>query len=469
MVISFIFMLIVQNAQASRLVLSKAALPRSAEKPSEFPSRRAATVNKSSLLMRQGARRSFLQDAAEEHSNRTVLQLHMESSAAAGAQGFSKTSMDAQEAGGAAELGVMNWSLPGAVQLESALGQHDSNATTWTVATDMARDALLPEAVALLPAAQFARIALKAVADDVARDVEPAFANPRHNAAIARLRFRTRLGLVLVMAVATYFATLIFSASVKYRMCHNTSPVSYYADQRFHDMSTEGHDLDSFLDAFNAPPKNVVMQVTGFLPACSSGRYNIAWRGQQYRVAFNFSLDLSPWIIHAGDVESACQLPANIPSNGALPALWNGVAVDDLRKLRTFLEDEGSGESNDLTVVRFEKNIAWPEWEELATNIKSRIRQNGFDGIVHIKKTEHEEVAIYKNRPWANFMHSHTAKVLCVLSFLGGIVYFPYMWFCSKRLVVNSHYCVNVSISNYWPLIADKIGARGFCQDERSA
>lgn len=465
MFFSFMVFLVLQPAQASRLLLSDGAPSRTAERPIEASDRRAAMLGKSVLFLRPGANQSFLQGTLEEHPSRASSLLHAKNATASGALVISLASVSTQGAD------ATNWSLPGEKVVESALGNgnHGANETTWSLAGNVARDALLPEAVALLPAAQLARSALWTVADDVASDVEPAFASGRQDPAFSRRRFRARLGLLLVMAVATYFATLIFSASVKYRLSHNASPVAYYADQRFHDMSTEGHDLDSFLDAFNASPKKVVMQVTGFAPARSDGRHTVAWQGRQYRVAFDFSLDLSPWVTHVGDVEGACD--GNVDGQGdggAGPALWNGVAVDDLRKLRAFLEEEDVGNGNDLTVVQFEKDIAWPEWEELATNIKSRIRQSGFDGVVHIRKTEHEGVEIYKNRPWANFMHSHTAKVLCALSFVGSIVYYPYMWLCSKRIIVHSHYRVNVSINSYWPLIADKLGARGFCQDERS-
>lgn len=464
--LSLRFFVVLQSVQASRLLLSEGAPSRAAEKPAEASDRRVAVLGKSGLFLRPGSNKNstpFLQAASEEHSRRAVRPVPKESSGTSWSLGPSLEN--------ASVLGetTANWSLPGVDAVEPALGSASraANETTWNLASDVARAALLPEAVALLPAAQLARTALWGLADDVKSDVEPAFAGGRQDPASDRRRFRARLGLLLVMAVATYFATLIFSASVKYRTSHNTSPVVYYADQRFHDMSTEGHDLDSFLDAFNASPKKVVMQVTGFSPTCSSGRYSVPWRGRQYRVAFDFSLDLSPWVAHAGDVEGACA--GGHRDEGACPDLWNGVLVDDLRKLRAFLEEEDSGNGNDLTVVHFEKDIAWPEWEELATNIKSRIRQSGFDGVVHIRKTEQEGVAIYKNRPWANFMHSHTAKVLCALSLVGGIVYYPYMWLYSKRIVVRSHHRVNVSINSYWPLIADKLGARGFCQDGRAA
>merc|ERR1719491_2259965 len=106
------------------------------------------------------------------------------------------------------------------------------------------------------------------------------------------------------------------------------------------------------------------------------------------------------------------------------PNLDSGVVEEDMAQLRHFL----AVNQNDLATVEMVKQIAWPGWEELATNIKLRIRQCGFGGIIGINRSDTETIIIYKNKTWANFMHSRMTKVLCALSLAGWMLYLPYMW-----------------------------------------
>lgn len=135
-----------------------------------------------------------------------------------------------------------------------------------------------------------------------------------------------------------------------------------------------------------------------------------------------------------------------------------GMSTDDLAKLRTFL----ARDRNDLAMVEIHKEVDWPDWEELATNIKLRIRQRGFQGIITVRRSNPEVMTVYKNRPWANFLHSRITKVICALSIVGWFVYQPYMWLRNRSLVLHSKFRVDVTIGSYWPLIADKLGPDGF-------
>lgn len=120
---------------------------------------------------------------------------------------------------------------------------------------------------------------------------------------------------------------------------------------------------------------------------------------------------------------------------------------------------------NELAILDFKKEVVWPSWEELATNIKQRIRQQGFNGIISVHRTDCDTVSIYKNTAWANFMHSRTTKVLCALSVLGWIIYLPYMWLRCTSTTVRSRYKIDIPITEYWQLIADKLTADGFVED----
>lgn len=263
-----------------------------------------------------------------------------------------------------------------------------------------------------------------------------------------RMRFQDKV--VMLLLLAAYAGSLAFSATLAYRQSLNSSPVNYYADPRYYTQVIETHDLEDFLDAFNHPPKDVQLQITGFVPLPplheSFVDAAVDWLGSRYRVAFSFALDLSPWVVH-DDRE-----PATGIGSGA------GVSTEDLERLRDFLEHD----TNDLAAVQIRKEVHWSDWEELATNIKHQIRQGGFNGIIHVCCAEDEIMTVYKNKPWANFMHRRATKVLCALSIVGWFVYQPYMWFRHRALVVTSRYRVDVAIRNYWPLIADKVGPEGF-------
>jgi len=277
---------------------------------------------------------------------------------------------------------------------------------------------------------------------------------------VRRMRYQDKA--VMLLLLVMYFVTLGFSASFAYRQALNDSPVTFYADPRYHDMVSEGHDVDAFLEAFNQSPKDVQLQVTGFVPVPPGVVGSIEWQGEYYYDAFSFALDLSPWVVREGtSYSSESEGAAGHESRIAGERLIEGIVAQDLEELR----DHICHDSNDLSIVDLRKEVSWPNWEELATNIKHRIRQSGFNGIITVRRTESDSVSIYKNTPWANFMHSRTTKVLCALSVLGWMFYLPYMWLRCSSSCIRSRYVIDVSIDIYWQLIADKLSADGFSED----
>lgn len=265
---------------------------------------------------------------------------------------------------------------------------------------------------------------------------------------------------VALLVMMFYVAGLFLSASISYRQALNNSPVTYYADPRFHNLAIEGHDLDTFLDTFNQPPKNITLQVTGFAPGVEMPSDSGLWVRERFEVAFTFSLDLSMW------VERELQSTSTEGSQQGRPLqLHDGMLPGD----RSILNHHLTHDQNDLSRVELVKEVAWPGWEELATNIKHQIRQNGFNGVIVVNRGERDKVHVYKNRPWANFMHSRSTRALSVLSILGNFMYAPYMWLRCKKVCVRSYYRIDVDISEYWHLIADKLSASGFDQEDLQA
>jgi len=270
---------------------------------------------------------------------------------------------------------------------------------------------------------------------------------------LRRLRYQDEATMVLLLLA--YLVALAFSASIAYRQASNESPVTYYADPRSHQIVAEGHELPDFLEAFGQPPREVHLEVTGLVPMFMLPNFlteaSVEWLGSRYAVAFSFALDLAPWV-------RPVPRTAGHGDTGATDGPETGITPVELAILESFLDCN----ENDLATVELLKEVEWPDWEELATNIKSHIRQQGFDGTVLVKKRHGEHMTIYKNQPWANFMHGRMIKVLCVLSIFGWLVYQPYMWIRQRALQLRVRYRVDVKINDYWPLICDKITAEGF-------
>jgi len=277
--------------------------------------------------------------------------------------------------------------------------------------------------------------------------VSPTANSKLDQALLRRMRYQDKAVMLLLLAV--YASALAFSASIAYRQADNDSPVTYYADPRYHNLLFEGHDFEGFLETFNQPPKDCHLQVTGLIPMAPFPEYvadaAVRWLGGHYRVAFSFALDLSPWMVRDGPAE------ADPPSSA-------GVQQDDLEMLSRWLADN----QNDLACAHMVKEILWPGWEELAINIKSKIRQAGFRGVIAVRHNTKETVDVYKNRRWANFMHGQTVKVICALSLFGWCLYQPYMWMRRQSIDIRCKYRVSIGIDEYWSLVSDKLGANGF-------
>lgn len=261
----------------------------------------------------------------------------------------------------------------------------------------------------------------------------------------------------MFLVAAVYVVVLWFIATLTFRHASNNSPVTYYSDPRSHDLVMEGHDLDAFLYTFNQPPKNIALQVTGFEPVPDDVLNSIRWNGENLQTVFTFSLDLSPWVQQATHTIAT-------PAGQQVRTLHDGV----LPEHRSIVHHLLTHDQNDLTYVELVKDVDWPGWEELATNIKHQIRQSGFNGIITVHRVETDEVYVYKNKSWANFMHARATRVLCALSLVGWMFYAPYMWLRCKKVSVHSHYRVDISIAEYWRLIEGKLTEDGFLDSTRT-
>lgn len=269
---------------------------------------------------------------------------------------------------------------------------------------------------------------------------------------IHRMKMQDLVVMCLLMFV--YFATLSFSACLAHRQAANRSRVKFYADPRLYINTADQSGEEAFLEAFNQRPKQVQLRVTGYLPVANNFPGSFFWRDGLYAVAFSFALDLTPWVVRGSPDET---IDTDDEDAGEV-----GVVAEDFKKLQKHLGND----TNDLSIVQLQKHVQWKCWDELAMNIKHQIRQSGFEGVLSIDRTETEEMCIYKNTQWANFMHGKALKVLLALSVVGWIFYVPYMWIRCTYLPVRCAHYINISIGDYWQYIAEGLSANGFLAGE---
>lgn len=266
---------------------------------------------------------------------------------------------------------------------------------------------------------------------------------PTHNLELDReIRFRMRMQDIAVLALllVIYMAILFFMYSLIYRMSNSDSSVKFYCDPSYHRLTCQSADVDSFIAAFNKRPETNKPQirVAGFAesenPAQQSGIS--AWRGKNYKTSFYYALDLDTWMDSEGIVDEK-----------------------ELRTIEEFIQT-----TNPLATISIRKEMVWKDFEEVATNLKAKIRACGFEGPLDVSMSPPDTCRVFQNTRWANFMYNETVKVMTLLSIVGGLVYLPYMWVRSRRerKVVTSKFNINISGKDYWELISPHISEHGF-------
>lgn len=244
-----------------------------------------------------------------------------------------------------------------------------------------------------------------------------------------------------------------------YRKATNGSAVKYYADPRVDDAVIDSSDVHDFLETFNQPPQNVHLQIQGLSPLRRMIPHIIdgvvEWKETYYRYDFSYSLDLTPWVVPVTNRGEHSQADTARENGESVSA---GLSDADVGTVGEFLQDN----LNDLATFSIEKQVEWPGWEELATNIKHKVRQGGYTGAVFVTWNSSHTLTIYKNKPWANFLHLGLTRVIFGLSAIGYLWYLPYMWVRQRGPEVASKFRVDIPIADHWQLVSDKISSRGF-------
>jgi len=211
----------------------------------------------------------------------------------------------------------------------------------------------------------------------------------------------------------------------------------------------ETYDVDAFLAAFNTQPQNVRLRIIGRNPEPGGFRrflrslnaHAARPRGlgallpmrerRRLHVLFDVALDLSPFITGDGRLSD-----------------------QEMIKLQKYLST-----TNHLETVLLQKRVDWPLWEDVATNIRQRLRSLGFPGDVEVRFEAQDEVLVYQNHKWSNFVRNRVTQALVLISIVGSAFWLPYVWARSKTTRVETRFRINVDPSRYWELVCDGLSA----------
>jgi hypothetical protein len=258
--------------------------------------------------------------------------------------------------------------------------------------------------------------------------------------------------------VLTVFAmTILVSLSSIYKVSEDPSPVRFYTDPKYPQRRClcSSLDSDAFLQAFNGQPQSAKLRIIGKRPeeeAVHSLLFQARWfdavrrmREVTYEmfdtsrdarhlarhwdaVLFDVTLDLTPFIQGEGQLRSE----------------------DDQIELQKYLANQ----SNALELIVLRKHVEWPQWEDIATNIKQRLRQTGFNGDLEIHLEDSEDLIIFRNDPWQNFVRSRITQALIVISVVGAFFWVPYLWARNKKRTVHTYFQIGLDIERYWELFS---------------
>mmetsp|Transcript_61212 Transcript_61212/g.114484 ORF Transcript_61212/g.114484 Transcript_61212/m.114484 type:complete len:441 (-) Transcript_61212:36-1358(-) len=266
-----------------------------------------------------------------------------------------------------------------------------------------------------------------------------------------RLNRELRQRLVAQDAAAIFFLLFVLGVAIwvsclgVYQFADDPSQVVFYSDPKHthHRMLCSSADQESFLEAFNTPPHKATLRLIGRRtprPATrwftsQGGLYGITRRFLPGRrrpvidanVLFDVSLDLSSFVSGEGRLASG----------------------EEAAKLEAHL-----GSQNPLQILVLRKRVLWANWEDMATNVKQKLRALGFDGDVEVRFDSQEDMRVYRNTRWQNFVRTPITHMLSVLSGIGLLLWLPYLYWRSDVVVVESNFHIQLDVQRYWEMLS---------------
>lgn len=265
-----------------------------------------------------------------------------------------------------------------------------------------------------------------------------------------RLEFQDCAAFAILLSV--FVLTVLLSCFSVYQVAEDPSPVAYYSEPknyRQQRVMCETADADSFLAAFNTQPEDVRIRIIGKNPEPGGFRrflrtlhpHTMRPRGlsallpvRQRRllpVLFDVSLDLTPFITGNGRVSD-----------------------DNMEILQTYLNSK-----NRLETLLLQKRVDWAHFKDVATNVRQQLRSLGFPGEVDVRFEAYDEVLVYQNHKWTNFVRNRVTQALVVISVVGSFFWLPYVWTRTKKTKIESRFQVNVDPGRFWQLVSEGLSA----------
>mmetsp|Transcript_6166 Transcript_6166/g.17244 ORF Transcript_6166/g.17244 Transcript_6166/m.17244 type:complete len:652 (+) Transcript_6166:216-2171(+) len=268
----------------------------------------------------------------------------------------------------------------------------------------------------------------------------------------------------LLLLAAALLATVVVSLMLVYHISDDPSPAAFYSDPRYtHTLRQrvicEEGTAEAFLRAFNTQPQVARLRLIGRIGEAPNVMGNL--RAGRFWTA----------LAHLG--EHICEfLDAGVSADRS-PS-WESVLFDVSLDLTPFITGDGrlSSDSdmatlekhvraeNRLEVIMIHKEVEWPNWEDIATNIKQRLRTLGFPGTVDVHLEAVEEILVYRNDPWQNFTRNRITQALIMLSVVGPFMWLPYLYRRQKTVRVNSKFKVNLGLDNFWEHVSRGLNCR---------
>mmetsp|Transcript_8410 Transcript_8410/g.15795 ORF Transcript_8410/g.15795 Transcript_8410/m.15795 type:complete len:490 (-) Transcript_8410:81-1550(-) len=252
-----------------------------------------------------------------------------------------------------------------------------------------------------------------------------------------------------------------------YQFSEDPSPILFYTDPKhMHQrLVCATADHADFLRAFNLQPQTARLRIVGkrpenrsFCGLCCSGRHREA--RQRFSLACHDLL--LRVVLGAGRVERLAQ---------SRP--WDPVVFDVALDLSPFIAGPGwlrseadlvalqqhLNSSNPWEIVALSKRVEWSSWEDVATNVRQRLRSLGFSGEVDVRFEALETVLIYRNHRLQNFIRSHVTHFLMLLTVVGYLFWLPYTWVRKRTVKIEACFQINLQLERYWQILSDGLHA----------
>mmetsp|Transcript_44941 Transcript_44941/g.82079 ORF Transcript_44941/g.82079 Transcript_44941/m.82079 type:complete len:453 (+) Transcript_44941:149-1507(+) len=253
-----------------------------------------------------------------------------------------------------------------------------------------------------------------------------------------RSRLEVQDASALVFLAAGLGATVLVTCFSVYTGASDGSTALFYTEPTHAQprMLCSSNEVEDFLQSFNEQPKSASLRIVGFPVAPSRGfvlsrlcalvDICLGVPRPEECPEFDVALDLSPFIASTGSL-----------------------SLEDESLLGRLLQSE-----NPLLEIVLRKKVQWTVWEDVATNIRQRLRSLGFEGSMEISLESREEVVVFRNHRWSNFVRNPVTHALAVLSVVGIFLWKPYVWMRTERVKVDAMFTIVMEPDRYWEMVS---------------